>query len=54
MDELGAITEEGQGIREVLEAHRDEVNEVEFEDPIVRLDLNSLEDYEDAKVRYGA
>ena len=54
LDELGAITEEGQGIREVLQAHGDEINEVEFEDPIVRLDLNSAEDYEDAKVRYGA
>jgi len=54
LDELGAITEEGQGIREVLQAHRDQVNEVVFDDPIVRLDLNSLEDYEDAKALYSA
>ena len=52
--ELGAISEEGQGIREVLQAHADEVDEVEFDDPVVRLDLNSLNAYEEAKARYGA
>ena len=52
--ELGAISEEGQGIREVLQAHADEVNEVECDDPVVRLDLNSLKAYEEARARYGA
>ena len=52
--DMAAITEEGQGIREVLQAHSGEVNEVECDDPIVRLDLNSLRAYEEARARYGA
>jgi molybdenum cofactor cytidylyltransferase len=52
--ELEAISEERQGVREVLRAHRSEVNEVDIDDPIVRLDLNSPEEYEAAKARYGA
>ena len=52
--ELEAITEERQGVREVIRAHRSEINEVEIDDPIVRLDLNSPEEYEAAKTRYGA
>ena len=52
--ELESISEEKQGIREVIGAHRGEVNEVEIDDPMVRLDLNSPEAYEEAKARYGA
>ena len=52
--ELERITEENQGIREVFEAHRDEVFEVAVDDPILRLDLNTPEAYEEAKRRYGA
>ena len=52
--ELGSISEEKQGIREVFGAHRGDVNEVEIDDPVVRLDLNSPEAYEEAKARYGA
>ena len=51
--ELERISEERQGIREVFGAHRDEVTEVELDDPMVRLDLNTPEDYEEAKRRYG-
>ena len=51
--ELAAISEENQGIREVFRAHRGEVNEVEV-DSMVRLDLNSPEAYDDAKIRYKA
>jgi molybdenum cofactor cytidylyltransferase len=54
MCELQAITEDGQGVREVFLAHRADVNEVEMDDPIVCLDLNSPEAYEEAKARYGA
>lgn len=53
-DELAAIGEETQGIRDVLRAHRAEINEVQIDDPIVRLDINSPEAYEAAKARYGA
>jgi molybdenum cofactor cytidylyltransferase len=52
--ELEAISEEGEGVREVFRAHRAAVNEVSVDDPIVCLDLNSPEEYEDAKERYGA
>ncbi len=52
--ELESITDEGQGIREVFDVHRGEVNEVPFEDPIIRLDLNTPEDYESARAKYGA
>ncbi len=52
--ELESITDEGQGVREVFDVHRGEVNEVAFDDPIVRLDLNTPEEYEAARARYGA
>ena len=53
-DELNAITEEGQGIRQVFQAHRDEVNEIEIDDPVIHLDLNTLEDYDRARALYDA
>ena len=52
--ELESITDEGQGVREVFDVHRGEVNEVMFDDPIVRLDLNTPEEYESARAKYGA
>ena len=52
--ELEAISEEEQGIRQVFEAHRDEVYEAPIDDPMLRLDLNTPEAYEEAKQRYGA
>ena len=52
--ELESITDEGQGVREVFDVHRGEVNEVAFNDPIVRLDLNTPEEYEAAREKYRA
>ena len=52
--ELESITDEGQGVREVFDVHRGEVNEVMFDDPIVRVDLNTPEEYEAARAKYGA
>ena len=52
--ELERITEENQGVRQVFAAHRREVTEVAFDDPAVRLDLNTPEAYEEAKKLYGA
>ena len=43
--ELKQIGEQNQGIREVIERHRSEVHRVPIEEPNVRLDLNSPEDY---------
>ena len=48
LPELRRITDQRQGIREVYEAHRDEVQRVEVDDPVVRLDLNTPEDYQAA------
>ena len=45
----GPFSEETEGIREVFQAHRHEVNEVPIDDPVVRLDLNTPEDYERAR-----
>ena len=52
--ELERISEEREGIREVFRAHRHEVNEVEIDDPMIRLDLNTRAQYEQALERYGA
>ena len=51
--ELERITEENQGIREVFEAHRGDVQEVHLDDPMLRLDLNTPETYEAAYGRWG-
>ena len=53
-DELERISEQRQGLREVFQAHRGHISEVELDDPLVRLDINTPEDYEAAKSRYGA
>ena len=52
--ELLQISEANKGIREVILAHRDAVTEIEIADPLVRLDLNTIEDYDDAKRRFEA
>jgi molybdenum cofactor cytidylyltransferase len=52
--ELESITDEGQGVREVFDVHRGEVNEVVIDDPMIRLDLNTPEDYEAARASLGA
>ncbi len=52
--ELAAITEGGQGVRAVFRAHAADVNEVRIDDPVIRLDLNTPEDYRLARARYGA
>ena len=53
-DELSVITEEDQGVRAVFRAHAADVNEVHIDDPVIRLDLNTPEDYRQAKALYGA
>ncbi len=52
-DELSAITEEGRGVRAVFRAHAADVNETQIDDPVIRLDLNTPEDYRLAAARYG-
>lgn len=41
--ELEAITEEGQGVREVVQAHTDSMNRLPTDSPIARLDMNTQE-----------
>ena len=53
LPELKLISEENQGLREVFERHRAEITEVHFDDPMVRLDLNTPETYESAYETYG-
>ena len=51
--ELLAITEEQQGIREVVGRHQDSIRTVAVESPIARVDLNTIDDYESALREFG-
>ena len=53
LPELRSIDEATLGVRAVLERHADEINEVAFGDPIVRLDLNTPDDAERARRMLG-
>ena len=53
LPELSLISEENQGLREVFERHRAEITEVHFDDPAIRLDLNTPEAYREAYEKYG-
>lgn len=44
--ELSCVTEEGQGIREIFRRYEKQVNYVNFATELIRLDLNTPEDYE--------
>jgi molybdenum cofactor cytidylyltransferase len=46
--ELQALSEERQGLREVLLRHSSEVKSVEVESPLIHVNLNRPEDYEAA------
>lgn len=45
MAELEAVSEEKEGLREVMRRHARQINWVPFDDPVVRLDLNTPEAY---------
>ena len=51
--ELETITEEHKGIRALFRTHPNDIAEVPIDDPVVCLDLNTPEEYETAKNRYG-
>ena len=53
LPELSRISEENQGLREVFERHRSEITQVHFDDPSIRLDLNTPEAYREAYEKYG-
>jgi molybdenum cofactor cytidylyltransferase len=52
--ELLAITEEREGLREVMARHNDAIRYVEVDSDLVRVNLNSPEDYERAFAIYGS
>jgi len=52
--ELLAITEERQGLREVVQRHAGEINQVEFQTPLVLVNLNTRQDYARARGLLGA
>ena len=49
LPELMAITEEGQGLREVTHHHSKETYQIEMDSPIVTVDVNSPEDLQEAQ-----
>ena len=51
--ELLTVTEERQGIREVVSRHMGSLQRIELDDPMVRLDLNTMDDYHAALALYG-
>lgn len=50
--ELREVREATEGMRAVMQAHGDEVLEVSFDSPVVVLDMNLPEEYEEAKATY--
>lgn len=50
--ELAAITEEGHGVRQVVQAHADSLNRVEVGTPLARLDMNTQADVEAARALF--
>jgi molybdenum cofactor cytidylyltransferase len=51
--EMERISEGSEGLRAVFRAHESEVNTVQIDDPRIRLDLNTYEEYEKAKAMYN-
>lgn len=51
--ELLAVTEEAQGIRKVVSRNLEDLQRVELDDPMVRLDLNTMDDYRAALASYA-
>jgi molybdenum cofactor cytidylyltransferase len=47
--ELTCICEDSKGIRRIMQSHSDKITWVDINDPIIRLDLNTPEAYEEGK-----
>ena len=52
LDQLSNISEEREGVREVMKRYEDEMNRAYFKNPVIRLDLNTPDDYETALSKY--
>jgi molybdenum cofactor cytidylyltransferase len=53
LPELRNVSEETQGLRRVVSAHRDETNEVEVSSGVVLVDINTPAGYREALARHG-
>lgn len=53
-EELSLISEGREGVREVMRKYEDELNGVVFDSSIVRLDINTPEQYQSAIERYSS
>lgn len=51
-DQLINISEQREGVREVMKRHEDEMNRAYFDNPVIRLDLNTPDDYKAALSKY--
>ncbi len=52
LPELSNISEEWEGVREIMKRYEDTMNRVYFDNRVVRLDLNTPKDYADAITIY--
>ena len=52
LKELSCISEEREGVREVMKRYDEDMNRVDFDNPIVRFDLNTPDDYQTALTTY--
>ena len=53
LTELRAATEEAQGLRGIITAHRRETHEAVFDSPILLLDVNTPDQYQRALAEFG-
>lgn len=52
LDQLSQISEEQEGVREVMKRYEDTMNRANFDNRVIRLDLNTPHDYENALSEY--
>lgn len=52
IDELNRISEQRAGLREIMNRYEEDMNRVLFENPVVRFDLNTPDDYAAALESY--
>jgi len=52
LPEMREVREESLGLRAVMQAHEDQIADVEFDSPVVLLDLNEPADYESARHQF--
>ena len=51
--ELALISDRSSGLRLITEKYKDKINKVEMQEPLVRLDLNTADEYIDGFAKWG-